>query len=254
MCEQVWDAARYARNARFVADLGAPLVDRLAPRPGERILDLGCGDGALTVRLAAAGARVTGVDMSPDQVRAARERGVDARVMDGAALDFDAEFDAVFSNAALHWMRDADAVVDGVWRALRPGGRVVAEFGAEGNVAVVRAALRAAATAQGHDPAAVDLWYFPSPAAYRALLERRGFEVEEIVSFARPTPLPGDLRDWLETFCAGFLGGLDPAARAAFIDAVREAARARLQAADGSWTLDYVRLRVQARRPNAPAG
>src|SRR5512138_2182814 len=140
---QTWDPERYARNARFVSDLGAPVVELLAPRPGERILDLGCGDGALTEKLVALGCEVIGVDGSAEQVAGARRRGIDARVADGQALDFDGEFDAVFSNAALHWMKRADAVVDGVWRALRPGGRFVAECGGHGCVDEIATALLA---------------------------------------------------------------------------------------------------------------
>src|SRR5450432_1631050 len=121
--QQTWDPDRYARNARFVADLGAPVVDLLAPRAGERILDLGCGDGVLTAKLAPLGCEVIGVDASPQQIDAARKLGLDARVANGEALDFDAEFDAVFSNAALHWMKKADRAIAGVFRALRPGGR-----------------------------------------------------------------------------------------------------------------------------------
>ncbi|MDN5874944.1 MAG: class I SAM-dependent methyltransferase, partial [Sinobacteraceae bacterium] len=130
---QRWNAGDYASNARFVVDMAASLVDWLAPQAGEKILDLGCGDGVMTEKLAASGAEVRGVDASPEMVAAAAERGVDAQVMDGAQLDFDTEFDAVFSNAALHWMkRDPDAVVQGVQRALKPGGRFVAELGAQG--------------------------------------------------------------------------------------------------------------------------
>jgi trans-aconitate methyltransferase len=136
--QQHWDPARYQRNAGFVAALGQPVVELLAPRSGERILDLGCGDGALTEVLAR-DARVTGVDASAEQVGAARARGLDAHVADGTRLGFAAEFDAVFSNAALHWMRDPDAVIDGVWRVLKPGGRFVGECGGAGNVATVRA-------------------------------------------------------------------------------------------------------------------
>ncbi|HWH57205.1 MAG TPA: class I SAM-dependent methyltransferase [Terriglobales bacterium] len=128
---QDWDSSRYAQNARFVSDLGQPVLELLNPQPGERILDLGCGDGALTEKLVAAGAEVVGVDGSADMVSASRERGLDARVMDAYDLTFSNEFDAVFSNAALHWMkRDPDTVIQGVYRALKPSGRFAAEMAA----------------------------------------------------------------------------------------------------------------------------
>src|SRR5260370_40908069 len=125
---QQWDPERYAKNARFVSDLGWPVVELLAPRPGERILDLGCGDGALTRKLVDLGCEVVGVDASAAQIEAAKALGLDARVVDASALAFEEQFDAVFSNAALHWMREADRVIANVYRALRPGGRFVAEF------------------------------------------------------------------------------------------------------------------------------
>jgi SAM-dependent methyltransferase len=159
---QTWDPERYDRNARFVSDLGSPVVELLAPRPGERILDLGCGDGVLTERLVALGCDVVGVDASAPQIEATRGRGLDARVMSGEQLSFDQEFDAVFSNAAMHWMRDADAVIDGVWRALRAGGRFVAEFGGAGCVEIIRTALITALNRRGVEGAAADPWYFPA--------------------------------------------------------------------------------------------
>src|ERR1700719_4884897 len=119
---QTWDPERYARNARFVAELGERVVDLLAPRAGEGILDLGCGDGVLTAKLASMGCHVIGVDASEPQIDAARKLGLDVRVTNGEALDFDSEFDAVFSNAALHWMRDPAKGIGGVNRALRPHG------------------------------------------------------------------------------------------------------------------------------------
>ena len=243
---QSWDPERYARNARFVADLGAPLVELLAPRAGEHILDLGCGDGALSVELMAAGAAVVGIDSGADMIAAARALGVDAHVGDGQALTFDAAFDAVFSNAALHWMRDADAVIAGVKRALKPGGRFVAEFGGAGNVANVRRALVAALERRGIDGRARSPWYFPTPEAYRERLEAHGFTVASIALIPRPTPLPGDIRDWLETFCESFLDAVPTAERAAFKDEVAAALEATNRDADGGWSVDYVRLRVAA--------
>ncbi|MEN8184986.1 MAG: class I SAM-dependent methyltransferase, partial [Myxococcota bacterium] len=162
--EQTWDPQRYARNAGFVAELGMPVLELLDPRPGERVLDLGCGDGVLSERLVARGCRVVGVDGSAQQVAAARSRGIDARVGDGQALDFRGEFDAVFSNAALHWMRRADDVISGVWRALVPGGRFVGELGGQGCVARIVGALEAALARRGALP--VEPWYFPCDREY----------------------------------------------------------------------------------------
>jgi trans-aconitate methyltransferase len=159
MTQQRWDPQTYAKHARFVSDLGSGVVELLGPRAGERILDLGCGDGALTEKLVAAGAEVVAIDASAEQVAGARARGLDARVAGAEALPFAAEFDAVFSNAALHWMRDADAVLVSVHRALRPGGRFVAEMGGAGNVAAIRGALAEALDRRGIDGRALDLLY-----------------------------------------------------------------------------------------------
>jgi trans-aconitate methyltransferase len=246
---QVWDPERYARNARFVADLGVPLLDLLQLGPGRRVLDLGCGDGALTEMIASTGAIVVGVDASAEQVQAAVARGVDARVMDGAALTFSGNFDAILSNAALHWMRDADAVIHGMWRALRPGGVVVAEMGGYGNVATVHTALYAALARRGIDASDRDPWYFPHPVAYRAKLAEAGFQVRQIDLIDRPTTLPGDVGDWLETFAGHYLVGFDAGSRAQLIDEVRAAIAPTLKRPDGVWVVDYVRLRFVADKP-----
>jgi trans-aconitate methyltransferase len=159
---QKWNAQQYSEQGRFVSDLGMPVVELLAPRRGERVLDLGCGDGVLTAKLVALGCNVVGVDGSASMIGAAKALGLDARVMDGHALSFDGEFDAVFSNAALHWMKQPDKVVDGVWRALKPGGRFVGEMGGEGNVATIVAALETALRARGIDPKAFNPWFYPA--------------------------------------------------------------------------------------------
>ena len=246
---QSWDPERYARNARFVAELGAPLVELLAPRAGERVLDLGCGDGALSLRIAAGGAEVVGVDASAEQVAAARAAGLDARVCDGQALAFAEEFDAVFSNAALHWMLDPVAAIDGVWRALKPGGRFVGEMGGAGNVAKITAALVAALERRGHDGRAASPWYFPVPEAYRAKLQARGFEVTTIGLIERPTPLPGELEGWLETFAEAFISVLAEDERPAYVSEVKQALETELKDDEGRWWADYVRLRFSAFKP-----
>ena len=245
MSTQHWNPERYAHNARFVADLGMPVVELLDPQPGERILDLGCGDGALTEKLTALGCEVLGVDASPEQVAAARARGLEARVLSGRELDFEQAFDAVFSNAALHWMGEPGSVVRGVARALRPGGRFVAECGGEGNIASIVGALETVLPAHGldfHNP-----WYFASVEKYRQLLAETGFQVSSIQRIPRPTPLPTGIRGWLETFGGVFLTGLDEPIREAVIADAEARLRPLLRDENGNWTADYVRLRFAAR-------
>lgn len=248
---QAWSAHGYAHHAGFVATLGRPVVDLLAPRLGERILDLGCGDGALTAELKATGIDVVGFDASPDLVAAARARGLEVIEGDGRALPFEAAFDAVFSNAALHWMTDPDAVIAGVARALRPGGRFVAEMGGMGNVAGITTALRAALSEAGIDGIAIRPWFFPSPADYRRRLERHGFRVESIELIPRPTPLPTGMAGWLETFGDPFLRHAPESRRSAVMSRTLELLAPALCDADGNWTADYVRLRFRAALPLA---
>lgn len=246
---QSWNPEGYARNARFVADLGARLVDLLAPRRGERILDLGCGDGALSAKLVEAGAEVLGLDSSPEQIAGARDLGIDARVGDGQSLDYDGDFDAVFSNAALHWMLDPDKVIDGIWRALKPGGRFVGEMGGAGNVAKITAVLVAELDRRGLDGKAASPWYFPTAEAYREKLEARGFRVESIALIPRPTRLPGELEGWLETFAEAFIATLPPGERTGYVASVKAGLAPRLKDAEGRWWADYVRLRFAATKP-----
>src|SRR5580700_4295573 len=166
LSKQHWSAERYAATAHFVPTLGTPVVELLDPQPGERILDLGCGDGVLTAQIAAAGATVVAVDAAPDMVAAAKAKGLDARVVPGQDLAFDREFDAVFSNAALHWMRPPEAVLGGVRCALKPGGRFVGEMGGHNNTAAIIVALSAVLARHGVDACRRNPWYFPSAAAY----------------------------------------------------------------------------------------
>jgi trans-aconitate methyltransferase len=241
---QRWDPDAYDANARFVSDLGAGVVELLDPLPGERILDLGCGDGALTLSLMEAGAEVVGVDGSAEMIGAARAAGIDAHVVDGHRLAFDAEFDAVFSNAALHWMKRPDEVIAGVARALKPGGRFVGEMGGHGCVAAVVTALLAVLERRGINGKALIPWYFPTPGDYTQRLERGGFDVDTMLHFPRPTPLPGDVTGWLDTFAGPFLADVaDPDETKA---EAAELLRPSLCDEHGNWTVDYVRLRFSA--------
>lgn len=246
---QTWNPNQYARTAGFVPELGRPVLELLAAQPGERILDLGCGDGALTEKLASLGCQVVGVDSSQAQAAAAQARGLDARVVDARALPFEAEFDAVFSNAALHWMRPPEAVIAGVWRALEPGGRFVGEMGGAGNIAQVLEALAAVLARRGLAFELLSPWYFPDEDEYRGKLEQAGFMVTSIERFSRPTALPGDIGDWLETFAGAFLGLFSDQERVQVIDELRDLLRSSLLNDEGVWVLDYVRLRFAASKP-----
>ena len=248
IARQRWSAERYAETAHFVPALGAPVLELLAPSAGEHILDLGCGDGVLTEKIVAAGATVVAVDAGPDMVAAARARGIDAKVMDGQKLTFTGEFDAVFSNAALHWMRDQQAVLAGVRRALRPGGRFVAGMGGHNNTAAVIVALSAVLARRGLDAHCLNPWYFPSAEAYRKKLEQAHFTVEEIALVPRPTALPTGIEAWLDTFAEDFLGPLRQPDRSRARTEVADLLRPILMDETGTWIADYVRLRFRAIR------
>jgi trans-aconitate methyltransferase len=257
---QQWNAEAYATSGRFVANLASDVVRLLAPQPGERILDIGCGDGALTEQIAATGATVIGIDNSTSMVEAARKRSLAANnsfevaLHHADALPYQQEFDAVFSNAALHWLpaEKHPATLAGIHRALRPGSRFVAEKGGQGNIAAIRVALHSVLAPYGIDAEAHAASFYPAPSVYRRLLEAAGFRVESIELIPRPTPLPegsdgtSPMATWLNTFRNGVLDQLTPTDRARVIDRTVTLLKPALCTHDGNWFADYVRLRFHA--------
>jgi SAM-dependent methyltransferase len=246
---QTWDTRAYARNGAFVQDLADGVVEWLAPQRGERILDLGCGDGRLTERILAAGADVEGVDASPTMIEAARARGIKAIEAKAEQLPYDdTSFDAVFSNAALHWVRDQDAMMDQVHRVLKPGGRFVAEMGGHGNIAAIRVGLMAVLARHGYGDREDGVNYYPTQELYRDRLEKHGFNVERIALIPRPTPLPETgMEAWLRTFRRGVLDGLPESLRETIVSETAALLAPALQDEAGNWVADYVRLRFIAR-------
>ncbi|MGH9666828.1 MAG: class I SAM-dependent methyltransferase [Bryobacteraceae bacterium] len=238
-----WDVERYEARHSYVWNFGANLIETLDPKPGERILDLGCGGGHLADRISSSGATVIGVDSSPAMIAQARINFPRLRFLlsDGASFSLDEPVDAVFSNAALHWMKPPEPIAVAIARALRPGGRLVAEFGGKGNIRAVLDGLA------GIFEGVRDHWYFPSIAEYAALLERHGLIVTFAALFERPTPLEGDdgMEDWMEMFCGTFFDGVPPPRRSETRHRIAETLRPRLYR-NGKWIADYRRLRVIA--------
>jgi len=253
-----WSATDYATNAAFVPALGAAVVEMLAPQPGEMIVDLGCGDGALTLKIVESGARVIGLDASESMVEAARSRGVDAFVADAQALGLEdqaarfGQFDAAFSNAALHWMLDPDAVASGVFGVLKPGGRFVGEMGGEGNIATLRTGIREVLRERGYAVPSEDPQWYPGVDEFVRLYACAGFVEIQAMLLARPTPLPAGVAAWVKTFRSGWLdvAGVPDGARDEVAAAVEDRLRPQLQQPDGSWIADYVRLRFKMRKPD----
>ncbi len=243
-----WDAARYQDKHSFVWRFGVNLLELLAPQPGERILDLGCGTGQLTSKIAGTGAQVTGLDNSADMLAAARKHfpGLALVLGDAAGFDFAEPFDAVFSNAALHWVKNAGGAVSSIARALVPGGRFVAEFGGKGNIASVLAALRVVLGPSADEQSP---WFYPSIGEYSSLLERHGLEVRNASLFSRPTELEGEngMDEWLRMFTQTYLRQFSPERAGEIVHQLVEHLRPVLYR-DGVWTVDYRRLRVVAVR------
>ncbi len=248
--KQNWNPELYEARHSFVWQLGQGILELLQPAKGERILDVGCGTGQLTHKIAESGAQVTGIDSSPDMIGQARQNypAIKFVLGDAAAMQFDSEFDAVFSNAALHWMLNPAAVANAMFRALQPGGRLVAEMGGKGNIRCIEEALETVLSGRGLTPASRN--YFPSVGQYSVLLETAGFEVRMAQLFDRPTPLEGEqgMANWLLQFRGYSFQGLSAADREKALAEVVEHLRSALYR-DHQWFADYRRLRIVAAKP-----
>jgi SAM-dependent methyltransferase len=238
-----WDAADYARVGAFVAELGGAALDLLDPLPGERILDVGCGDGTLTKKIIERGATVLGIDNSPEMIATARANGIDAVLIDVADMIFRSEFDAAFSNATLHWVLEKEQAARAIFRALKPGGRFAGEMGGEGNLHKLREALDEELIIRGYQPPVEAANWYASPDAFAAVYQSAGFDHIDARLIERPTRIEHGIAQWVTTFRKGWLDRAQ----------VPEAERAEIAAAVadrfGSNVADYVRLRFIIRRP-----
>jgi len=246
-----WDAGLYDDKHSFVWKMAAGLVELLDPKAGERILDVGCGTGHLTAQIAASGALACGIDQSPEMIRQAREKFPELRfeVMDAREISMEEPFDAVFSNATLHWIKEPERVIRGIVKVLKPRGRFVAEFGGKGNVAGLMEAAESAWKKVRPGTPIDSPWYYPSVAEYTGLLEQHGVEVTYALLFDRPTPLEDGergLRNWLEMFAGRMTGKLPLEERERLVEEIERRARGKLFK-DGQWVMDYRRLRIVAR-------
>jgi trans-aconitate methyltransferase len=230
---------------------GEELIALLSPVAGDKILDLGCGDGFLAEKIAKMGCDVTGVDSSQAQVNASKRRGVSTFVGNGECLGVMGEFDGVLSNAALHWMPEPGKVIANIWHNIKPGGVFVGEMGAEGNVSTVVRTLYSLLKARGYSGELYNPWYFPSEDEYKALLVAQGFKIHTVFSFSRPTKIEGDLVSWLRIFAQSFMTPIAREEQESFYKEVQEELRPCLYSDENGWVVDYVRLRFKAYRANS---
>ena len=251
MANNNWDTALYESKHGFVWKYGAGVIELLAPQPGEYILDLGCGTGQLTDKIAATGAKVTGLDRSEEMIVKAKENypQLNFAVADATNFQIEQPLDAVFSNAVLHWIKQPEAVINCISQSLKPEGRFVAEFGGKGNVRQIVQALTETLANAGYDLSPqVNPWYFPSISEYTSLLEKYGLEVTYAHFFDRPTPLEsGDagLANWLKMFAGNFLSGLSTEEEKRILEQVMTRLKPTLYN-DGIWKVDYRRIRIIA--------
>ena len=244
-----WNTSLYEQNHAFVFEYGKDLISLLDPHPDETILDLGCGTGHLTKTIAGSGARVVGLDSSPAMIEVARATYpvLEFLLADAANFSLPATFDAVFSNATLHWVVEAEQAIRCIAASLKNRGRFVAEFGGKGNVNTIITAIQQSIWEQMHLEVKSS-WFFPTIGEYTTMLEKHGFAVQVALLFDRPTKLEqGEigLRNWINMFCAAMFREVPETMREQVLRSTEAKARDRLFKVD-HWIADYRRLRVVA--------
>jgi trans-aconitate methyltransferase len=250
MPEIHWDSKLYDQQHHFVSAYGADVLQWLAPLEGEHILDVGCGTGALAAQIAESGAQVSGIDASADMIAAAKLAypNLNFEVMDAAHLPFKNDFDAVFSNATFHWIENQEGLIKGIYKSLKSGGRLVAEFGGKRNIKSIIDAVALAAKELGLTHQIItNFWFFPSVSTYSAMLESQGFEIEQVWLFDRPTKLNGEngMYDWINQFAQHAFKNISTEQA----EEVKKLAVTLLRSTNyqnGEWLADYRRLRVKA--------
>ena len=246
MINQKWSPESYHHAGSFVPDLASDLLNDLNPKPNEKILDLGCGNGVLTKKILRSTKNVIGIDSSDAMVQAAKKIGIDSYLIDGEAIPFRNVFDAVFSNAALHWIQNQDAVLRGVHQCLKPKGRFVGEFGGHGNISCLIAIIETVMKAKPFSCSFNNPWYFPSTDEFSKKLSAHNFSIQNISLISRPTFLKTDLKDWLKAFTNHIISALPAELIEKFLCEVEKLAKPELFSASNGWVLDYVRLRFRA--------
>lgn len=248
---EAWDAQLYDDRHRFVSHLATDLLQLLNPQTGEDILDLGCGTGHLTYRITSSGAQVVGIDQSCSMIEQASRSYPDLNfaVADAKALEITEQFDAVFSNAVLHWIKPPENVISEIKRVLKPGGRFVAEFGGKGNIETIVTGINQALDEAGYpENQALNPWYFPSIAQYGLLLEQQGLHLKFATLFERPTPLDAGkngLRNWIKMFARCFFEGIPTDQQDRILTQIEQKLAPKLYQ-NGTWVADYKRIRVLA--------
>ncbi|WP_415397007.1 class I SAM-dependent methyltransferase [Sulfurimonas sp. CS5] len=240
-----WNADKYNKHADFVSNLAFPVIELLNPQENEKILDLGCGDGTLAVEIEKFNSKVTAVDLSESMIMKAKEKGIQASIMSATELTFENEFDAVFSNAVLHWVKEADTSIKKISISLKKNGRLIAEFGGYGNIKFLTEAMQEIFNKHKEFGKFNNPWSFPKDSEYKKLLENNNFNVEYIELIPRPTKID-DISNWLDIFANGIIANLTQEQQKQFKDEVREVLKPKIYSEKDGWTADYVRLRLKA--------